>query len=73
MEFSYGMEFYGSIPPLVIRPQTERVIVCVAQVLLSDSFEMFPAFEVIFQIELNANEFYSAYQSISAKFSFKCT
>ncbi|XP_063714091.1 dynein axonemal heavy chain 5-like isoform X5 [Symsagittifera roscoffensis] len=33
MEFSYGMEFYGSIPPLVIRPQTERVIVCVAQAI----------------------------------------
>ncbi|XP_075255403.1 dynein axonemal heavy chain 5-like isoform X4 [Convolutriloba macropyga] len=33
MEFTYGTEFYGSIPPLVIRPQTERVIVCTAQAI----------------------------------------
>ncbi len=38
MEFSYGTEFFGAMPPLIIRPQTERVVVCTAQVPFATFF-----------------------------------
>ena len=35
MEFSYGLEFFGAMPPVIIRPPTERVFVSTAQVSLT--------------------------------------